>query len=221
MRPLFGCVLAGGESRRMGAPKALLEVDGRSFLERTVELLSAVTSQVFISAGPAHREAPTAGARYPVLYDVVAGGGPLSGIAAALGARRNVAWLFVAVDMPLLTRAALLQLVGAREQAGRDTPRRQVTAFRSPRTGGPEPLCSIWEPDTLPVVLDCMNRGERSVTRCLGKLSVQLADPVDERTLWNANTPADLKALRDHAVRLAAHPYVLGSSYTLEPRRSA
>ena len=235
MRPLYGCVLAGGESRRMGVPKAQLEVGGKSFLEHTAELLGAVTSRVFISAGskaganvfqrsrshetqgPSALKTPAAAARLPVLYDVVPDGGPLAGIATALESRRDAAWLVVAVDMPLLTVESLEHLVGVwrgpvgRPEAGHGAPesvmelRAQVTAFRSPRAGGPEPLCSLWEPDALPIVLGCMNGGERSVARCLGKLSVQLVDPVDERTLWNANTPADLETLR----------------YTLEPRRSA
>lgn len=214
MRPLFGCVLAGGESKRMGTPKALLEVGGKSFLERTVELLGTVTSQVFISVGspagrapgPSRRQETAIDRPHPVLYDSVPGGGPLSGIAAALQSRSDVAWLFVAVDMPLLTRETLTQLVetrcdaGRRSRSGRGASGPQVTAFRSPHTRGPEPLCSIWEPDALAVVLDCMKGGERSVTRCLERLEVRLVAPVDERALRNANTPADLKSLTGHLV---------------------
>ena len=49
--PVWGCVLIGGRSRRMGRPKHLIEAGGCSWLERTVTLLGHCVEQVVI-AGP-------------------------------------------------------------------------------------------------------------------------------------------------------------------------
>ena len=37
--PVFGCVLIGGKSRRMGYPKHLIQKNGKPWIQRTVELL--------------------------------------------------------------------------------------------------------------------------------------------------------------------------------------
>jgi CTP:molybdopterin cytidylyltransferase MocA len=48
-----GLILAAGESRRMGAPKALLDYRGETFLQRLVRLFSARCSSVTVVLGAA------------------------------------------------------------------------------------------------------------------------------------------------------------------------
>ena len=48
-----GLILAAGESRRMGAPKALLEYRGETFLARLVRLFAARCSPVIVVVGAA------------------------------------------------------------------------------------------------------------------------------------------------------------------------
>ncbi len=52
---LEGIILAAGESRRMGYPKPLLEIGGRTFVEQIVETMLAVVPRLVIVVG-AHRE---------------------------------------------------------------------------------------------------------------------------------------------------------------------
>lgn len=80
-------ILCGGDSRRMGTDKALVDVDGSPLLRRHVEAIHSLNLElpIFISSGVK---------RYAILdeYDVnyvadlVAGAGPLSGLAGALRA---------------------------------------------------------------------------------------------------------------------------------------
>lgn len=61
MRPA-GLILAAGESRRMGSPKALLELEGETFLDRIIRLFSPHCEPVIVVLG-AGAEAIRAGAR--------------------------------------------------------------------------------------------------------------------------------------------------------------
>ena len=54
-RHIEGIVLAAGESRRMGYPKPLLEIGGRTFIEHIAETMLAVVPRLVIVVG-AHRE---------------------------------------------------------------------------------------------------------------------------------------------------------------------
>jgi CTP:molybdopterin cytidylyltransferase MocA len=48
---LTGIILAAGESRRMGAPKALLELNGETFLDRLILTLGGACSPVLVVLG--------------------------------------------------------------------------------------------------------------------------------------------------------------------------
>jgi molybdenum cofactor cytidylyltransferase len=54
-RQLEGIILAAGESRRMGYPKPLLDIGGRTFIEHIAETMLAVVPRLVIVIG-AHRE---------------------------------------------------------------------------------------------------------------------------------------------------------------------
>lgn len=49
--PIAGLILAGGASRRMGTPKALLLFKNETFLDRLIRLFSAVASPVIVVLG--------------------------------------------------------------------------------------------------------------------------------------------------------------------------
>lgn len=78
-------ILCGGESRRMGTDKALVDFDGSPLLRRHVEAILSLNldAPIYISSGTKRYEILD---DYGVVYapDVVAGAGPLSGLAGAL-----------------------------------------------------------------------------------------------------------------------------------------
>jgi len=55
MERIEGIILAAGESRRMGYPKPLLEIGGRTFIEHIAETMLTVVPRLVIVIG-AHRE---------------------------------------------------------------------------------------------------------------------------------------------------------------------
>lgn len=188
LAPLYGLVLAGGASSRMGRDKALLEYHGRPQVDWAVELLSRHCSKVFLSVRPGQSRGLAQG-RHPEIRDAHAGIGPIAGIAAAQAAHPEAAWLVLACDLPFVSEAALRRLVSAR---GADP----VVAFRSSRDGLPEPLCAIYEPSTRQAVLESIASGRNCPRKLVIRSGVPLLDQPDPGALDNVNTPEELAAAR-------------------------
>ena len=104
---LTGVVLAGGESRRMGQPKAWMNAWGEPLLVRTVRTVSRVCASVVVVGAPG-QVLPTVRAR--VVRDMAEGEGPLRAMEAGLGAVRTRAAFVCAVDLPFL-RDDLIRLL--------------------------------------------------------------------------------------------------------------
>ncbi|HEY6116661.1 MAG TPA: NTP transferase domain-containing protein, partial [Candidatus Dormibacteraeota bacterium] len=80
-------VLAGGESRRMGRPKAWIEVGNTVLLRYVVDRLGSAFSEVVVSfAEPEQMEQHLP---YRVVFDRKRSAGPLAGLEAGLVASRN------------------------------------------------------------------------------------------------------------------------------------
>jgi len=125
LAPLYGVVLAGGASRRMGRDKATLEYRGRSQVAIAFDLVARHCHRAFVSVRP-HQTNDPARAALPQIIDEIADIGPIAGIAAAQAAHPEAAWLVVACDLPFLGDAAIARLVAARGT-------RAIVAYRSAR----------------------------------------------------------------------------------------
>jgi len=133
-----GFVLTGGESRRMGRDKALLEIGGRPMALRMVERVRPLVAEVALVGAPE---------RYghlgvPVLADCEAGRGPLAGIVTALRATRLDWNLIVACDLPFLEASFLDMLLSeANDEYDAVVPR---------PADGWQPLCAAYHRRCLP-----------------------------------------------------------------------
>lgn len=182
--PIQGLVLAGGSSARMKRDKAALLYQGKSQLDRAVELVARHVNPVFVSVRASQKSDP-ARARYPLIVDSVPGQGPIVGIRSALAADPGVAWLVVACDLPFLSDGALSQLL-----AGRD-PAASATAYSSVHDGLPEPLCAIWEPKAAAEIDAFLAKGKDCPRKFLRNHAVRLLEPRDRAALDNVNTPEE------------------------------
>ncbi len=109
--PVYGCILIGGKSSRMGRPKHLLEHGGRTWLEHTIERVGKVVERIVIVGRgevPAHLSNHT---RLPDIPDVH---GPMAGMVAAMRWAPDVSWLMCACDMPQISVDALRWLLDSR-----------------------------------------------------------------------------------------------------------
>lgn len=176
---LFGLVMAGGASTRMGHDKGALVYRSEPQYRLLYHWLQKLCLQAYVSARPDQATDP----EVAWLVDRLPGGGPLSGIEAAFSHRSDVAWLVVACDLPLLDLSSLERLVAARD------PLRDLTAYRSPWDGVIEPMVAIWEPSMYSRIEQAMASRNRSLRRLCAEVGVRLVEPARPEELMNANTP--------------------------------
>ena len=134
--PVFGCVLTGGGSRRMGRPKHLLRDGGKTWLERTVESLAPVTERVVLAGSGTVPESLAPLTRLP---DVPDAEGPVAGILACMRWAPWVTWLVAACDLPDLAPEALEWLLSTRR------PGVWATLPRRTAGGPPESLLAHYD----------------------------------------------------------------------------
>ena len=107
-----GIVLCGGQSSRMGRPKAWLPFGQELMLPRVVRLLGEAVRPIVVVAAP-DQEVPPLPAEVAVVRDEEKGRGPLQGLAAglpALAGQAEAAYLS-SCDVPFLQPAFVRRLI--------------------------------------------------------------------------------------------------------------
>ena len=168
----------------MGKDKGQIEYHGKPQRLYMADVLNEICDETFLSVRSSKNESAT---DYPFLEDTFYDLGPFGAIASAFRHRPNAAWLVVACDLPLLDLETLDFLVKNRN------PSAIATAFNSPVNQFPEPLISIWEPKSYPVLLQFLAQGFSCPRKVLINSDVQLVDAPDGQKLMNVNRPEELK----------------------------
>ncbi|MFT8422238.1 MAG: NTP transferase domain-containing protein [Gluconacetobacter sp.] len=194
MRPLYGLVLSGGASRRMGADKAALAYEGRPQLDRAFSLLAPRVARCFVSL---RQDQATDGLRraYPGITDRSDAIGPAGGLLAAHGDYPHVAWLVLACDMPFVDAPTLDALILARREDC------TAVAFRSEHDGLPEPFCTIWEPVALERLSRQVAAGRVGPRHALSDGGTCLLSPRTPGALDNINTPEERRQAENRLAR--------------------
>lgn len=191
MVELYGLVLAGGESRRMGSDKALLRKDGKSQLARAVALLREHTNSVFVSARQTQAN-DSERSRHPLIFDRYDDLGPVAGILSAQDEHPQVAWLVLACDLPNVDALTMSELVKAfRAEPG--SAQRPFVAYASSHDGLPEPLCAIYTPHSRPLMDAFVADGLHCPRKMLIRSDTLLLEQPRADALDNMNTPRDLE----------------------------
>lgn len=182
---IYGLVLAGGKSRRMGSDKALLRQNGETQLSRAVSLLESHVDRVFVSTR-ADQSGDAERSKYEQIVDRYDDLGPVAGILSALESNARVSWLVLACDLPNVDDATISYLI---EHC---SPERPVTAYESVVDGLPEPLCAIYRPDARVVIERFVEQGIICPRKMLINSDTHLLTQPSPGALHNINSPDDL-----------------------------
>ncbi|WP_158976116.1 NTP transferase domain-containing protein [Cellulophaga sp. L1A9] len=181
---LYGLVLSGGKSTRMGNDKSVIAYHGIPQREYIYKRLSEVCDETFMSIRK--DQADEISEDFQVITDEDTFKGPFNGILSAHEKYPDVAWLVLACDLPLIDVPSLKELITARDTT------RLATAFALRENPLPEPLCAIWEAEGLKASVLYMNTQQGSCPRkFLIHNEVALVFPSDEKVLLNANSKTE------------------------------
>ena len=186
--PITAAIFAGGQSRRMGQDKAMLEIDGLRLLERVVVAALAAVLPVLVVG----RARPIDWVLEKVAFaeDDWPGCGPLGGLHTALSVVKAPV-LAVACDMPCLTADALRWLAG---QAAERVGEHGLVVINAGRW---EPLFSCYTPACLTLLEAQLSEGRLSLHSLIEAGEFGQVEAPDWLTmqLLNVNTPEDLQRL--------------------------
>ncbi|MCC3409467.1 MAG: molybdenum cofactor guanylyltransferase [Microcoleus sp. PH2017_10_PVI_O_A] len=190
-------VLAGGQSSRMGTDKALLEIEGKSLLQRACEVAAALTPQVYVlTAWPdRYRSTLTEPSQFLVEYNP--GTGPLVALTQGL-TDISADWiLLLACDLPLLDSRIIDNWASKLTEFPPST--LAVVPYQNSRW---EPLCGFYRPQSLSSLQSFIEKGGRSFQKWLNQIQA-IPLPVgkpEALMLSNCNTLEEFHQLKGKIV---------------------
>jgi len=192
-----GVVLCGGQSSRMGRPKAWLPFGDERMLPRIVRLLGEVVAPVVVVAAPG-QDVPPLPPGIELVHDPEQGRGPLQGLIAGLEALRgriDAAYLS-SCDVPFLQPAFVRRLV---ELLGEHV-------ICVPEVGGyRHPLAAVYRVEVVTTAAKLLAENRSRPAFLFEEVPTRIVQPEELagadatfQTLRNLNTPAEYEtALRD------------------------
>ncbi len=185
-------VLAGGQSKRLGQDKALLELEGRTLIERIVTRMAQIGAEVIVVTNApqkfAHLEARLVSDAYPQK-------GSLVGIYSGLQAAHHHHSLVVACDMPFINLDLVRHMIGL--APGYDVVIPEVDGWL-------EPLHALYSKNCLAPIDRLLATGRMKIIDFFPEVRVcRLAEEVVNRfdpqhlSFFNVNTAADWERVKE------------------------
>jgi len=184
-------IQAGGESRRMGADKALMPFLGQPLILRPLSRLSGLADEVLVTSNQPDKFSFLGLAP---ISDLLPGFGALSGLYTALSAARHPYVAVVACDMPFASPELIVVELALLRETGADAviPRSEA---------GTEPFHAVYRRETcLPHVRAALESGKRRVDAWFSQVYIRYLEPAeflpydpDQHAFLNINTPEELQ----------------------------
>lgn len=187
-RPLYGGLLMGGMSSRMGSPKQLIMFGGHTLGEIAADALIAVLGDeksLALGAG----ELPDALCSFKQLPDSPGFGGPTAALISAHRWAPAAAWIVAACDHPWLRGEHIAWLAGQRQ------PGRWAVIPRQ-HDGHPCPTLALYEPQALEILerMAWAEHNPRPAVLLDSPRTLQPQVPAEFEDAWrNVNTSEELR----------------------------
>lgn len=209
--PVTGVILAGGQSRRMGANKALMQLGDNSLIGHVIRRMRRVVDELLLIT---NSPAEYTHLRVPMHGDIIPDTGALGGIYTGLTHASQNTMLCVACDSPFLNPNLLAYLASVLGEYDAVMPytysSRQTPFCRNKDTGVTHPsdnsqitlqtLCAAYSKRCLPIIESMLRDSELRVHALqerahIKRISPEVWQAFDPKgmSFFNINTPEDFE----------------------------
>ncbi len=198
MKIPVGYILSGGRSSRFGSDKARHVVGGKTLLEHSAEVLSALCGEIAVVG---HRAGEYEDLGFRTIADLHPGLGPMAGIeAASADAAERCAEMFAVVTCDRVgLRPEWIDLLAARLD---ESPTHLAAAFRHADFWEPFPLAC--RPGIFGPLRQWLDAGKTRLWALLDECCIAVEIPAGFEAVVDANRPGDLRAIGEKADALTA-----------------
>jgi molybdopterin-guanine dinucleotide biosynthesis protein A len=183
--PVWGCVLIGGSSTRMGRPKHLIEQNGSTWLEKAVSKLKNKVEKIVISG---KGDIPATLKDIPVIQDDPGLLGPLAGILSVMRWNPDVSWVVSGCDQPETSEEAIDWLLTMRNK--------DIRAILPDLKGDGyvEPLLAYYDCSCKGYLEEIAAKKSFRISEMIGRYGVITpSPPLHLHSSWrNVNTPEEM-----------------------------
>ncbi len=195
-RKITAVILAGGKASRMGGVnKALLKINGKSIIEREIEVLNALFDEtIIITNNPENYEF----LGKPLFRDVIPGKGSLGGLYTGLIRAKNHHSFFVPCDMPFLDTRIIDVMLSNLDNHDIVIPKVK---------GHLEPMHAIYSKKCLPHIKKLLTGDDLKIKHLFNEVDtyevsencIRKFDPAFD-FIMNVNTPEDFEEAKKRMV---------------------
>ena len=182
-----GVVLAGGKSSRFGEDKALVKMNGTTFLEKAVNLLKELETDPVVITN-SYRDYSFIDC--PIYKDRIADRGPLGGLYTACELFKGEVVFVLTCDMPALKCSNLRTLLEAHQKGS------LITVYVN-QEGEVEPFPGLYDSGLSDLILARVEHRPFAVRAFIDAIPQRAVIPFkeDARALLSVNQKSDLEAL--------------------------
>lgn len=198
---ITGIILAGGKSSRMGTNKSLLKLNGKTVIERVVDLMNSIFRKVIIITNTLEVYDFI---NLPKYKDIYSYKGPLAGIHSGLKYSNTDKNFIISCDIPLMNKKMIEYIVDYKTE-------KPITICKA--NGFIQQLAGIYSKSVLPLVENSLNASEEElrnadqkkrkckVLSLLNKAGAELIDAeklafYNEYLFHNMNKPEDYEKIK-------------------------
>jgi molybdopterin-guanine dinucleotide biosynthesis protein A len=187
-----GIILAGGQSRRFGSPKAIAKRDGIPFYQYSVEVLTRFCSSTVIVTNPTLSHLfQVENQSVTVVNDDNAykGQGPLAGIYSGMNAVIGEWYIVLPIDVPFIEEWVIQYLVDAVEPG--------IEAIVPIVSDKQQPLIAVYHHSVKDRIVEQLSKGNRSMNSILTEINVKKIKIEADRPFININKMDDYQTYID------------------------